>query len=100
MIYHGLLIGGGHFKNYILVLCAPLIQEVRSRAIPPNNWDDIPHDKIAFFPYELVDRFVKEGKNTEWIVRKIHHRVGGFKRAEEMVRRSLKRKQIIEYRMV
>jgi hypothetical protein len=77
-----------------------LIQEVRSGAVPPNNWDDIPHDKMAFFPYELVERFVKEGKSTEWIVRKIHHRVGGFKRAEEMVRRTLKRKAIIGYRMM
>lgn len=77
-----------------------LIQGVRSGAVPPNAWDDIPHDKAAFFPYELVERFVKEGRNPAWIALKIHHRVGGHKRAEKMIARTIKRRKIIEYRML
>jgi hypothetical protein len=76
-----------------------LAEGVRNGAVPPDAWDDLVHDKQAFFPYELVSRFLKEGKSPAWIVQKIHHRVG-HKRAEEMVRKILNIKAIIAYRMM
>lgn len=47
------------------------INNARHKSIPPNAWEDLPHDDHCYVPYNVAEQMVMRGYNKEKITTKL-----------------------------
>jgi hypothetical protein len=62
-----------------------LIENVRSRAIPPDAWDDIKCSPDTETAYKIARRMIRRGEDPEKTVHQVSKYTNTFRQAQEIV---------------